>query len=328
MRFRAQGLALLLAALAACGDDGEIRVYTAPKEPVWRMLAAIVPAGESTWFFKLVGTQAEVEACKKDVEDFLAALKVEGNEVRWTLPAGWKQGADRADRAATLDVGGRELSITRLAGAAGGPLANVNRWRGQMGLGPVSQAGLAAESKTLAGGGLIVDLQGRRRPSMNPGPGMAAPAPRPPPPPTGEDGDMLAEVRRLLVYSTPSGWIENPRPAGPRILEFRTAGEGAPVVSLAYLQGSGGGLGPNINRWRGQVGLPEMADAEGSAQSFPFLEQPGHYVELIGAEKGLLCIFRLGPPFSLFLKLDGTREAVLREKPAFEAFARSVKVNR
>jgi hypothetical protein len=112
-----------------------------------------------------------------------------------------------------------------------------------------------------------------------------------------------------------------------RLLELR-AGEA--VVSLTYLQGNAGGLAPNINRWRGQVGLASLdeAAAAGSAAPFAFLGGDGHYVELAGAEKAMLVIFRLGPPFSLFLKMDGAREAVLKEKAAFEAFGRSVRVNR
>lgn len=42
-----------------------------------------------------------------------------------------------------------------LSGEAGGQLANVNRWRGQIDLPPVDQAGLAGISRTL-------ELAGRR----------------------------------------------------------------------------------------------------------------------------------------------------------------------
>ena len=43
--------------------------------------------------------------------------------------------------------------------------------------------------------------------------------------------------------------------------------------------------------------------------------------------RAMLVVFSLGPPFSLFLKMDGPKEAVLKEKPAFEAFARSIRRN-
>jgi len=84
-------LALPLLLAAACGEDAEVVVYTAPKEPSWRMLAAVVPAGDATWFFKLAAPSARALERKKEVEAFFDALKVEGGEVRWTLPPGWTE---------------------------------------------------------------------------------------------------------------------------------------------------------------------------------------------------------------------------------------------
>ncbi len=318
--------AVLLALLSACGEDETIRSYEAPKAPTWRMIAALVPAGDATWFFKVVAPTARAAPRKAEIEAFLNALKVEGGDVRWTLPADWKEDKGRGDRVATLTFGDLELSVTKLGGTAGGPLANVNRWRGQLGLPALAEAELAAHSAALPGGGLRVDFEGPKKPSM--GAPMAGGAAAPPPPPAPpEHGEDLDAVRELLAYTIPTGWTLNPRPGPMRLLELR-AGES--VVSLTYLQGNAGGLTPNINRWRGQIGLPGLdeAGATGSAKPFEFLGGEGHYVELAGAEKAMLVIFRLGPPFSLFLKMDGAREAVLKEKAAFEAFARSVRVNR
>jgi hypothetical protein len=63
------------------------------------------------------------------------------------MPAGWHHAPDRAARAFTLFAGageGLECYVTSLGGDAGGTLANVNRWRGQLGLTPVSDSDLAA----------------------------------------------------------------------------------------------------------------------------------------------------------------------------------------
>jgi len=70
----------------------------------------------------------------------------------WTLPEGWRQSVSRGMRYATLKppLPGRvEASVVVLPGPAGGELANVNRWRGQIGLPPVDEAGLAAVRRTL-----------------------------------------------------------------------------------------------------------------------------------------------------------------------------------
>jgi hypothetical protein len=56
-----------------------------------------------------------------------------------------------------------EVSLVMLGGGAGGILENVNRWRGQIGLKPLDESGLARESqhlRTLLGEMTIVDMTG------------------------------------------------------------------------------------------------------------------------------------------------------------------------
>jgi hypothetical protein len=65
----------------------------------------------------------------------------------WTLPGGWGQSFPGGMRFATFKVPGSgkiDASVVTLPGDAGGELPNVNRWRGQIGLGPTDEAGLAA----------------------------------------------------------------------------------------------------------------------------------------------------------------------------------------
>ena len=72
--------------------------------------------------------------------------------LKWTLPAGWAQGFPGGMRFASFKVPGTgkiDGSVVTLPGDAGGALANVNRWRGQIGLGPTDDAGLAAARTTV-----------------------------------------------------------------------------------------------------------------------------------------------------------------------------------
>jgi hypothetical protein len=74
------------------------------------------------------------------------------SRLRWTLPKGWTQSLAGGMRYATLkpSAQGRiDISVVVLPGPAGGELANVNRWRGQIGLPPVDEAALGAARKTL-----------------------------------------------------------------------------------------------------------------------------------------------------------------------------------
>lgn len=66
---------------------------------------------------------------------------------RWVVPAGWSADTEpRPMRLATFIVpdesGDVEVAITRFPGRVGGELANINRWRGQMGLVSIEGADL------------------------------------------------------------------------------------------------------------------------------------------------------------------------------------------
>ncbi len=70
-----------------------------------------------------------------------------GGGLKWTLPKGWTEEKGSGMRFATLKspVQGKvDVSVVVLAGAAGGELANVNRWRGQIGLPPTDEKALAS----------------------------------------------------------------------------------------------------------------------------------------------------------------------------------------
>ena len=71
--------------------------------------------------------------------------------LKWTLPGGWTETHPGGMRYATLKppAGSVDVSVIVLAGPAGGELANVNRWRGQIGLGEIGQAALAKARVTI-----------------------------------------------------------------------------------------------------------------------------------------------------------------------------------
>jgi hypothetical protein len=146
---------LLVAALAAvpgCRRD-EVTHYrvakAAPAKPAMATPAAM-PAGS--------GAMAGDVPPPPAVEG--------GSALRWTLPKGWSEAVGGGGmRYATLKApvpGKLDVSVTVLPGPAGGELANVNRWRNQIGLGPLDEAGLAAARrmvKTPAGPVAVYEFQ-------------------------------------------------------------------------------------------------------------------------------------------------------------------------
>jgi hypothetical protein len=151
------------AALAAGGCRREevthVRVpkesaLTAAPEPMHAMGAP--PAG---------GSQADVPPPPRPPE---------GSALQWTLPRGWTESRAGGMRYATLKapVAGRlDASVVVLPGPAGGELANVNRWRGQIGLPPIDEATLGSARSTLrapAGPVAVYDFtsEGKQRTRM------------------------------------------------------------------------------------------------------------------------------------------------------------------
>lgn len=83
----------------------------------------------------------------------------------WVTPDGWERqlGAPMRDLSFTFGENGEgECYLSRLPGAGGGLVANVNRWRGQMGQEPMTEEEIAnLPSKTLFGlEGTFVDVSG------------------------------------------------------------------------------------------------------------------------------------------------------------------------
>jgi len=65
----------------------------------------------------------------------------------WVVPEGWVfDETPRQMRVATYmaptETSNQEVAVTRFPGRVGGELANINRWRGQMGLAPISEGEL------------------------------------------------------------------------------------------------------------------------------------------------------------------------------------------
>ncbi len=144
MRFRPSVCAAVLLLLVSGCRDRKITTYRAPKDPV----AAAAPAG-------LPGAAGGGMAA--------TAVPTGSSRLNWTAPADWTAMPDRPMRKATFAVKGADgaaadLSITSFPGDTGGLLANVNRWRGQLGLSPLADSELSANVTHLDVGDLHLDV--------------------------------------------------------------------------------------------------------------------------------------------------------------------------
>jgi hypothetical protein len=141
-----------------------------------------------------------------------------------------------------------------------------------------------------------------------------------------------------LEWHVPEGWtpVEGNR---MRMANFRFGEKQEGECYLATLDGSGGGLAANVNRWRSQLGLKEIG--EDAVEALPVIEMMGgvaYLVDISGTYTGMRdktpkpgsrllgAILSLGE-YSLFVKMIGPAEIVDAERDNFLAFCKGLKFN-
>jgi hypothetical protein len=159
--YNLQRLPLILAGIAAlclsgC-DQAQPVTYQIPKEQradtVPTMAAATAPE--------------KSDPSKMNVLPGMQQAANEAGEVKFTTPRGWENlaasGIRKANLKVTTDTGSAEITILTFPGDVGGRLANINRWRGQVGLEAATDEDLPAFTTSYdisAHRGLYVRLEG------------------------------------------------------------------------------------------------------------------------------------------------------------------------
>ena len=375
--------ALMLLATVGCGRDS-VRVYTvdtneavaaAPTAPMASGMPATMPPG-----LPVPDTSA------------LPALK-------YTVPAGWETKPATQMRLASFGVSengkAADISVVPLGGMGGGDLANVNRWRGQVGLQPVTEEEVLKLAEAVKVDGLtgnLYDVAGADTGEADPqrivvavlhregsvwffkmtgDAGLvekqkpafldflksvqftgqtAAPAALDMsqlPPSHPAIGNMASGMGAGMAtgmspgpnlgekptWTVPAGWQEGPLTQF-LVAKYIVSGAGGSRadVNVSLLAGDGGGLEPNINRWRQQIGLePASADDLAKLPGFDALGARATLVDISGTNA------RTGKPARLvgvvlplagqtwFYKLMGDADVVAAQKDALVKFVQSAK---
>jgi hypothetical protein len=310
-------------------------------------------------------------------------------QLKYTLPDGWQEKTPSEMRVASFGISengkNADVSVIPLGGMAGGDLANVDRWRGQIGLQSLADADLQqfAEKVEVAGQpadlydasgmkpggneaerviGVILhrddmswffkmtgdaDLVEKQKPtfvsflkSFQFG-DLAAPStmdlsqlpPSHPAVPGMDAGNVTAPVADAgdkPTWTVPAGWQEGQLTQFLVAKYFIAGADGAQAaVNVSLLAGDGGGLAANVNRWRGQLGLPPVAEiltssidvAGVKAQVVDFTgtdSKTGKPARLVGA-----VVPQNGQTW--FYKLMGDESVVAQQKDVFTKFIQSAK---
>ena len=141
-----------------------------------------------------------------------------------------------------------------------------------------------------------------------------------------------------LVHDTPEGWSEKPAAMMRDInLTFGKNGEGE--CYLSRLPGAGGGLAPNVNRWRKQMGADELSTEQIAAlpkkklfgQPATLVKVDGNFGGMSGTEGKkdyrLLGLILSNDAGAVFVKMIGPRKLVEENEKKFDVFVSSLNVS-
>jgi hypothetical protein len=360
-----------MTALSGCGRE-EIQTYRIPKESRLMMAQAGLPAGHPplaesgppalTW--KRPEGWEEVPPGQMRV----ASFNVKGPEGKVAdvsvVPLGGMAGGDLANvnrwrvqqlgldavsgeelkkLAEPIQIGGRPAELYDLAGknpASGEPTRILGAIQHRDGTAwffkmTGDDALVAAQKPAFleflksvqfgAGGGAARAI---------PATGELPPGHPPLQPPAGGAASASAGAGGKPRWAVPEGWQEVP---GGEFLvaKFQVRGEGGAQadVNVSHSAGDGGGLAANVNRWRRQLGLEEVAPEaiERAAREVRTESGAIWFVELQGTDArtgraaAVVGAMVARPGESWFYKLMGEPALVAAQKAAFEKFVQSAR---
>jgi hypothetical protein len=262
-----------------------------------------------------------------------------------------------------------DISFVSLGAAAGNVLDNVNRWLEQLGQPPVTEqklADIAQRLRTSLGDVVIVDLAGLPKDADPARDGRIIAAMITTGDSTlffkmrgnadlteTQKGDFIKWVAAVcnaqvetkspqmaampsqdagapeIKWNTPEGWAEVP-PSSMRYASFAAFPDGDKIdISVVTFAGDGGSDAENVNRWRGQIGLPPVDQNTLNSQIAPLKTADTTFAttDIAGAKARTVAAWTRRDGRVWFFKATGPNAAVEKEKPNFLAFLRSVQFN-
>lgn len=150
-----------------------------------------------------------------------------------------------------------------------------------------------------------------------------------------QSNSAMGQTASQLVHNKPEAWQELPA-TELRSPNFAVGPNGEAECYVTVLSGTGGGALANANRWRTQMGLEPMTEAEFASlptvamlhQNAPLLEITGTFQGMSGEENAeeskLFGVIAEDGGNAVFVKMVGPAEVLDAEKDAFIAFCESV----
>ena len=133
-------------------------------------------------------------------------------------------------------------------------------------------------------------------------------------------------------WEAPTYWLPNEK-SGMRSASYLVPSEsGSADLSVIYLNGDGGGIAANVNRWRKQLNLTELIEEEIIRYGKNYKGEIGLYTvyEIINPdnkESAFLCSIIPAKDFTIFVKLNTYSDNLNNLKTEFINFSSSFNYN-
>ena len=140
--------------------------------------------------------------------------------------------------------------------------------------------------------------------------------------------EAAAQQAGAIGYTVPEGWEELPA-SGIRKANFKVSDDnGSAEITALTFPGDVGGRLANINRWRGQVGLPEATpeDLPAYTEGYEISHHRGLYVRLEGDTQSILGALLPFHDNTWFFKMLGDTDTVLANEAAMKQLLDSIQL--
>jgi len=131
-----------------------------------------------------------------------------------------------------------------------------------------------------------------------------------------------------IKWETPESWTEVP-PTSMRYASFSALAENGDKIDISVVTfpGEGGSDPDNVNRWRGQIGLPPLDGNAVTSQIAPLKTAQATFstTDIVGPKARTIAAWTRHDGRVWFFKATGPSAAVEKEKPNFVKFIESVR---
>lgn len=367
-------LAVVAACLSGCERDDGVRVYAAPSDPPprpdpveWKLpegWTELPDAGPGQF-----GRMATIQVSRDDPRLVLAVNRLDGagsgdllpNLNRWEAQLGLPGTTpeEAANKAKVIEVdghAGHRIDLTGTDAKTQSPARLLGfilphggvTWSFKLQGAPekvASQEGafdafvasvrFTSHDHGDAAPGEVSALQGAASDApTTQGAGPASANPAPPAAPGGAPEDNKSHT--LKTFTAPPGWVQDPAHRPMRLMTFNVGAdnERAELMVTKFAVDRFGTILDNVNRWRGEVGLPPTPDA--SQENIRELQTPGARTAVFefagppagppegpGAKRSYVAMLRKGGEV-WFIKLIGPAQTVADQRANFDAFLQSL----